>query len=78
MAGNLWEWVADWYQDDYYASAPSDNPLGPNAGTEKGIRGGSYFPHDYAGHIRTTNRQGYLPVSSGPNLGFRCAADAEN
>lgn len=78
MAGNVWEWTADWFQADYYVTASSLNPTGSESGTEKVIRGGSYFPHDYAGHIRASNRESYRPTSSGPNVGFRCALDAVN
>jgi sulfatase modifying factor 1 len=43
MAGNLYEWTADWYSDDYYGRSPSHNPPGPDSGDERAVRGGAYL-----------------------------------
>jgi len=43
MAGNVWEWVGDWWSEDYYAHSPTDNPQGPDSGTLRVARGGSWF-----------------------------------
>ena len=71
MAGNVVEWVLDWYSDSYYSTAPSQNPQGPNSGEERGLRGGSYgsYPVDY----RSTRRFGLSPETRASFTGFRCA-----
>jgi serine/threonine-protein kinase len=46
MAGNIWEWTADWYDGDYYANSPRENPKGPNVGTSRVLRGGGYYSND--------------------------------
>lgn len=74
MAGNVWEWVSDWYSDAYYRSSPQDNPQGPDTGTEKVLRGGSW-KDDY-GEIRSMNREAQKPAYSSNAIGFRCAKDA--
>ena len=71
MAGNVWEWVADWYGETYYASLTPSNPLGPDSGENRVARGGSWVDHNYG--VRTTRRNGIVPTGSGSNIGFRCA-----
>jgi formylglycine-generating enzyme required for sulfatase activity len=71
MVGNVWEWVNDWYQEDYYSVSPFSNPKGPASGTSKVIRGGGWNTI----YGRLTQRNGNnLPTFSHFVFGFRCAA----
>ena len=47
MAGNVWEWVNDWYDENYYQSSPSSDPLGPDAGQYRVARGGSWSNYNF-------------------------------
>jgi formylglycine-generating enzyme required for sulfatase activity len=75
MAGNVREWVADWFHEFYYIVSPGENPVGPPSGTQRSLRGGSYDDSDT--QIRTFNRFSHAPASPGINRGFRCASDAD-
>lgn len=84
MYGNVWEWVSDWYDENYYKSSPEKNPQGPAIGTQhsltwpgwrgrkKAIRGGSWH------HNRSdsSSRWGFRPSMWYDIIGFRCAIDA--
>ncbi len=71
MAGNVAEWVADWYDKDYYASAPARNPKGPDAGNNRAFRGGGWI--DSTPTVRAAQRNGAPPDTKMNWLGFRCA-----
>ncbi|HEX8423866.1 MAG TPA: formylglycine-generating enzyme family protein [Pyrinomonadaceae bacterium] len=77
VGGNVWEWCADWYAAGYYAAhAPKENPRGPDAGTERVIRGGSWMcSENYCTNYRVAARGHTAPDSGLNNLGFRCARD---
>jgi formylglycine-generating enzyme required for sulfatase activity len=72
MAGNVEEWVADWYSNDYYSTSPIDNPKGPQTGVLRVLRGGSY--KSSRADVRTTVRGKTLPNAHYPNVGFRVVA----
>ncbi len=76
MAGNVWEWCNDWFAADYYAQSPAESPQGPDAGTHRVMRGGSYLcHHSYCNRYRVAARSSNTPDSSTGNIGFRVAHD---
>lgn len=73
--GNAWEWVQDWWTIRHSAE-PAKNPKGPQSGTDKVKKGGSYMCHvSYCYRYRCAARSQNTPDSSASNLGFRCASD---
>jgi len=73
MAGNVLEWVADWYAPDYYARSPQRNPQGPATGVDNVLRGGRWWDAEY--DLRTTRRWHLGSNTRTAYLGFRCARD---
>ena len=72
MAGNVFEWVNDWYGGNYYDVSPGSNPQGPETGTSRVLRGGAwYFPGRY---LRVAYRAYDDPTGRHYGVGFRCAA----
>jgi formylglycine-generating enzyme required for sulfatase activity len=74
MAGNVREWVADWFDNRYYFEAPYKNPTGPETCTERSLRGGAYDA--VLDDITTFRRFKHEPDSAGLSRGFRCAESA--
>ncbi len=71
LAGNVAEWVQDWFGFDYYAYMPERNPTGPTTGRYKGVRGGSWKSKTIM--LRTATRGGSAPDQRAATVGFRCA-----
>ena len=75
MSGNVWEWVHDWYADDYYAQSPADNPIGPLEPQDpdkplRVIRGGGLYSEPV--RMRSASRLGINPYRPFDDVGFRC------
>jgi formylglycine-generating enzyme required for sulfatase activity len=74
MAGNAAEWVADWYDREFYQKSPDKNPTGPTTGEKRVMRGGSWADLPMA--LRVTARFSAEPDFEERTIGFRCAMDA--
>jgi formylglycine-generating enzyme required for sulfatase activity len=73
MAGNVREWIQDWYHPEYYSQAPDKNPKGPDEGILKVIRGGSWHHQVYDLRSASRDKGGFGLKTDG--IGFRCAKD---
>jgi len=76
VSGNTWEWCADWFSPSYHVTATRHNPVGPESGVERAMRGGSYLCHkSYCNRYRVAARTKNTPDSATTNISFRCVRD---
>ena len=76
MSGNVFEWVSDWFAPDYYPVSPANSPQGPERGTKKVFRGGSY--QSLPDEIGVAQRFSIEPAKHAADLGFRCVLIGES
>jgi formylglycine-generating enzyme required for sulfatase activity len=73
VLGNVWEWVNDWYDEKYYQSSPSQDPVGPTRGTLRVLRGGSWGAVPEV--VRVSNRGWLGPGDGWHSVGVRCGRE---
>ena len=77
MAGNVWEWAADRYDENYYETMPPDKPAedprGPESGKVRVLRGGSFYGGTW--FLRAANRGRIAPDNWDSDIGFRCVRE---
>ncbi len=76
MLGNVWQWVNDWYDPNYYQNSPSQDPSGPSSGQLRVLRGGSWY--NDPSYVRVSSRLGSNPTGWFNYNGFRCAGEMVN
>jgi formylglycine-generating enzyme len=76
LAGNVAEWVHDWWSPGYYSASPGQTPQGPEAGDYRSVRGGSW--NQPADELRASARTYHNPYKGAGHIGFRCARDTSD